>query len=192
MKQLLSSQPEQILKLKGPTVVIVDWANVHGWEEKLRWEIDLKKLYRYLKSYPQIQEFRFYFGTDAHPASKQQLKQAQEIGFKVITKTVKYLPIKDKNIVIWKRKCDFDLEIGLDCFEMLEKFAGFIFFSGDGDFAALYRRLVKRKKQVIVVATKWSLGKEITQIKRGVYILRVNKLKSFIKKSPRLKNRGCD
>lgn len=58
------------------------------------------------------------------------------------------MPVKDKNIVIWKRKCDFDLEIGLDCFEMLDDYDGFIFFTGDGDMATLYERLVKRDKQL--------------------------------------------
>jgi hypothetical protein len=40
---------DKILKLKGKTAVFVDWANVHGWEEKLKWKIDLKRLYQYLK-----------------------------------------------------------------------------------------------------------------------------------------------
>jgi hypothetical protein len=47
---------------------------------------------------------------------------------------------------------------------------------------------VKRDKQVIVVATKWSLGKEVAQIKRGIFILNVRRIKSFIKKSPRYKS----
>jgi len=63
---------------------------VHGWEEKLKWEIDLKKLYKYL--------------------------------------------------------------------------------------ATLYKRLIARGKKIIVVATKWSLGKEIAQIRRGLFILKVTKL----------------
>ena len=39
---------KQILKLRGKTAIFIDWANVHGWEEKLKWEVDLAKLYRYL------------------------------------------------------------------------------------------------------------------------------------------------
>lgn len=184
---------KQLLKLKGKTAVFVDWANVHGWEEKLKWEIDLERLYQYLKSYHRIKEFRFYFGTDVHPASKEQIRAARKIGFFVVTKVVKYLPVKDKNIVIWKRKCDFDLEIGLDCFEMLERFDGFIFFSGDGDMATLYQRLVKRGKQVIIIAASGTLGREITQIKKGVYILKADRLRNFIsKKIPPDRDRGRD
>jgi len=52
------------LKLKGKTLVIIDWANVYGWFKKLKWEIDPKRLYQYLKSYSQIKEIRFYFGVE--------------------------------------------------------------------------------------------------------------------------------
>ena len=45
---------EKVFKLKGKTLVIVDWANVYGWFKKLKWEISPQKLYNYLKSYPEI------------------------------------------------------------------------------------------------------------------------------------------
>jgi uncharacterized LabA/DUF88 family protein len=172
------------LKLKGKTAVFVDWANAYKWKDSLKWEIDLKKLFDYLKSYPKIKEICFYFGTDKHPASKQQIKEAEKIGFRTVTKPVKYLPVKDKGIVIWKRKCDFDLEIGLDCFEGLDKFDGFIFFSGDGDFATLYKRLIERKKQVIVVYVRGRLGREIWRMKKGIFKAELPRLGDFKKMSP--------
>jgi len=179
------------LKLRGKTAVYIDWANVHGWEEKLKWQIDLKKLYKYLKTYKEIKDFRFYFGTDSHPASKEQLELARNIGFKVITKPVKYLPVKDKDVTIWKRKCDFDLEIGLDSFEMLDRYESFIFFSGDGDFATLYKRLIKRKKKVVVIFARGTLGKEIYQIKRGIFICEVKRFKRSIQKISPRRRRGA-
>jgi uncharacterized LabA/DUF88 family protein len=172
-----------LFKLKGKTSVCIDWANVYNWKSSLKWEIDAKKLFKYLKSYRQIKEIIFYFGTDVHPASKQQIKEARQIGFRVVTKPVKYLPVKDRGITVWKRKCDFDLEIGLDCFERLDKYFSFIFFSGDGDLATLYGRLIKRKKQTIVVFAQGHLGKEIRQLKKGVYLCVVKKIKSFIQKN---------
>jgi len=170
------------IKLKGKTVVFIDWANVHGWQEKTKWQIDLGKLYQYLCTYKKIKELRFYFGTDTHPASKEQLRQARKFGFKVITKPVKYLPVRNENTILWKRKCDFDLEIGLDCFEKLDKYDGFVFFSGDGDFATLYKRLIKNKKQVIVIFGKGTLGKEVALIKKGIFLLNVNQIQKFIQK----------
>lgn len=178
------SKNKKLLKLKGKTAVFIDWANVHGWEEKLRWEIDLHKLHQYLQLYKQVKDTRFYFGTDTHPASKEQIKQARKVGFKIITKPVKYLPVKDRDITLWRRKCDFDLEIGLDCFERLDEFDSFIFFSGDGDFATLYKRLIKRRKQVIVIFGKGTLGKEVAKIKQGIFLCNVNNIRSQIKISP--------
>lgn len=172
------------LILKGEAAVFIDWANVYNWKDSLRWEIDLKKLFQYLKNYKQIKEISFYFGTDEHPASKQQIREARQVGYRTITKAVKYLPVKDKGVIVWKRKCDFDLEIGLDCFERLERLDGFIFFSGDGDFATLYERLIKRKKQVIVVYVRGRLGKEIWQMKKGIFKVELPRLGVFKKMSP--------
>lgn len=180
------------LKLKGKTAVFVDWANVYYWKDSLKWKIDLEKLFKYLKSYKEIKEINFYFGTDVHPASREQIKQAQKIGFRVITKPVKYLPkTTESGEIVWIRKCDFDLEIGLDCFERLSKFDGFIFFSGDGDFATLYRRLIRKKKQVIVIFAQGHLGKEIRVIKKGIYLCIVKKLRKEIQKISPRRRRGA-
>jgi len=169
---------EKILKLRGKTAVFIDWANVYNWKNSLKKEVDPKKLFNYLKNYPQIKEVNFYFGTDSHPASKYCLDQAKKIGYKVITKKVKMLPVTNEEgvTVAWKRKCDFDLEIGLDCFERLEKFDGFIIFSGDGDFATLYQRLIKRKKQVIVIYMYGHLGREVWAMKKGIFKASIKKL----------------
>lgn len=174
------------LKLKGKTAVFIDWANVYYWKDSLKWEVDLKKLFDDLKSYKQIKEVSFYFGTDKHPASKEQIKDAKKIGCRVTTKSVKYLPVKDQGATFWKRKCDFDLEIGLDCFERLDKYKTFIFFSGDGDFATLYKRLIRREKQVIIVFAPGRLGREVRLLKKGIFLCVVKKIKDNIQKiSPR-------
>lgn len=190
------SKSEFRLKLKGKTAVFVDWANVYYWKDELKKEIDLKKLFKYLKSYKEVKDIRFYFGTDlTHPASKEFLKEAKQVGYQVITKKVKFLKIYDeeKRNFIWKRKCDFDLEIGLDAFERLEKFSGFIIFSGDGDYATLYQRLIKRKKQVIVIYVSNRLGREIWEMKRGIFKTELPRLGDFWvskKMSPR-RRRGA-
>jgi uncharacterized LabA/DUF88 family protein len=171
------------LKLKGKTAVFIDWGNVYYWKDSLKKEIDLRKLYRYLQSYKQVKLVNFYFGTDVHPASKNQIKQAVKIGLRVITKPVKYLPKKAENgEIVYIRKCDFDLEIGLDCFENIDKFDSFIVFSGDGDFATLYERLIKRNKQVIVVYMYGRLGREVWQIKRGIFKASIVKLDANVYK----------
>lgn len=164
------------LKLKGEAVVFIDWANVYRWKDSLKKEVNLKKLYKYLKGYQQIKEINFYFGTENSPVSKKQLQEAKKLGCKITTKPVKYLPIVEKGVEIKRRKCDFDLEIGLDCFESLDKLDSFIFFSGDGDFATLYKRLIKRKKQVIVIYMHGHLGREIWLMKKGIFKRSIDRL----------------
>jgi len=190
------------LLLKGKTAVFIDWANVYGWTNRLDKEVSPHKLYRYLKTYKEIKDIRFYNGLDKHPKSKQFLKKIKQTGFIVITKEVKYIPVsidtsyfkhltreikesldnikrletKDIKAIlqilnrkVLRRKCDFDMEIALDCFENLEKYQSYIFFSGDGDFATLYKRLIEAKKQVIVVYAPGHIGREIWEIQRGLF-----------------------
>ena len=171
------------LKLRGKTAVFIDWANVYHWKDSLKKKVDLKKLYRYLLTYKQVKEINFYFGTDVHPASKSQIKRAQKMGCRVVTKPVKYIRTRaETGEWVSLRKCDFDLEIGLDCFERLDKFNSFIVFSGDGDFATLYERLIERKKQVIVFYVRGVLGKEVWQMKRGIFKVELPRIKMNVYK----------
>lgn len=183
------------LKLKGKTAAYIDWANVYGWRKTLKGEPDPKKIFKYLSKYKQVKEISFYFGSDVHPKSKLFLDKIKKIGYRLITKPVKYLKVKiDSGEWIGRRKCDFDLEIGLDCFETQDKYDSFVFFSGDGDFATLYKRLIKRKKQVIVVYAKGHLGREIWEMKQGIFKVELPRLGKLDqpKKCPPTEGRGRD
>lgn len=198
------------LKLKGKTAVFIDWANVYGWTRSLKREIDPKKLFKELKRYPKIKEIDFYCGLDKHHKSKEFLIDCQRIGFNVVSKEVKYIPISldsshFKNLTkevknsltsiknlnardiekilqilsrkVLRRKCDFDMEIGIDTHKAIQgAFETFVFFSGDGDFAPLYRLLIGLHKQVIVIFAHGHMGKEIYQIKKGIFTKAVDKL----------------
>jgi uncharacterized LabA/DUF88 family protein len=85
-------------KLKGKTLVCIDWANVYGWQENLDWKISADKLIKYLLSYKGIFKVNFYFGTDITKESQDfisslQKKEEKEERFSVITKEVKYVPV---------------------------------------------------------------------------------------------------
>jgi len=85
-------------KLKGKTLVCIDWANVYGWQENLDWKISADKLIEYLLSYKEIFKVNFYFGTDITQESQDfisslQKKEEKEKRFSVITKEVKYVPV---------------------------------------------------------------------------------------------------
>jgi len=88
---------EKIFKLKGKTLAIIDWANVYGWFRKLKWEISPKKLFDYLKSYPEIVDVRFYFGIEkGNKKSEEFQKKIINIGYTLISKEVKWVPVDIK------------------------------------------------------------------------------------------------
>lgn len=183
---------QQLLRLKGRTAVFIDWANVYGWKKSLKYEVACKPLFKYFKLYPEIKDIRLYYGTDKNIHSKKFLIDTKKLGFTIITKPVKYVSIGEVNKQrVFKRKCDFDLEIGLDCFEKLDEYQTFIFLSGDGDFATLYERLISRGKQIIVVYTSGHIGREIWEIKKGLFKIQLDQLGVFKKSSPRFP-RGRD
>lgn len=157
--------------IRGKATVFVDWANVHGWEKTLKRDINLEKIFFYLTKYEEIKNVRFYFGTDVHEKSVKFLGKAGQIGYQVVTKPVKYIlagEVSEQKIFI--RKCDFDMEVCIDVHRLLkEGFESFIFFTGDGDYAPLYQMLIGIGKQVVVVYTSGHLGREVWDIKKGLF-----------------------
>ena len=172
------NEEQQILKLRAKAAVFVDLANVYHWKKSLKKEVDPKKLFKYLKKYPEIQSINFYYGKDKNKKSREFLKSIKKIGYKLVTKPVKYIIVgKVAETVIRKRKCDFDIEICMAVYGHLEKnFESFIFFTGDGDFAPIYEFLIKKRKQVIVIYEKGYLGKEVWNIKKGLFKTRLTYL----------------
>lgn len=85
---------ENIFKFKGKILAIIDWANVYGWFEKLKWKIDPQKLFNYLKNYPEIYDIRFYFGVEeGNKKSKEFKEEINKIGYTLISKKVKWVPV---------------------------------------------------------------------------------------------------
>ncbi len=170
---------QQKLKLRGKAVVFIDWANVYGWKSNLRDTTGCRKLYKYLKSYNEIKSINFYYGEDNNQKSKDFLIEIRKIGFNLTKKPVKYIVVaKIDDTIIRKRKCDFDIEICMSVYESLKAgFDSFIFFSGDGDFEPMYQFLINKHKQVIVIYEQGHLGKEVWDIKKGLFKTRLSYLK---------------
>src|SRR3989339_142670 len=92
-----------------------------------------------------------------------------------------------------RRKCDFDVEISRDVYSSLNKMKTFLFFCGDGDFAALAKDLIEKKRQGIVVFGPGHKGKEYDKFGNTIFLCSVNKLKDFIAKiNPRDCSLGFD
>lgn len=132
-----------------------------------------------MKTYSQIGKINLYFGTDKHPKSKAFIRQAKNISFQVTTKPVKYITVFDETTKrkFKFRKCDFDMETCIDVHkDLADGVEGFIFFTGDGDFEPLYKLLIGKQKQVIVVYMHGHLGREIYRMNRGIYKISIEKL----------------
>ncbi len=279
-------------RLNSKTLVAIDWANVHGWFKDLGWEVDPKRLFDHLSTYPEIFDIRLYQGIEIGDKRSENFgAEVSSIGFNFITKEVKFVPVsleksdfkkivknlfdvldtiqitnteisnklfeirdkikkrleetepdiesdgnggsvvigkhpayhaKDETIYndiydlieeldselkklnlnisnlqtslllpIMRRKCDFDVEIARDVFNMSNDFEHLILFSGDGDYAALVDDLIKKGKNIILVFGKGHKGKEYNT-QKGLFMCSVEKLKNEICKriSPQISPGG--
>lgn len=181
--------PDFRFKLKGNTLVCVDWANVYGWQKKLKWRIDVYKLIKYLKTYPKINKIKFYFGTDTTKESQNfilSIKNTEDKIFQVVTKNVKYVPVdaidSNHNKEIKRRKCDFDVEITRDALNNASDFETFVLMSGDGDYAPLIDDLIKKGKSVVLIFAPGHKGKEYGDFKNGLYLCSVKRIRKYLEK----------
>jgi len=98
IQNLAQQQPKVIEQLEnlltGRCAVYIDYANVRSWSKRLGWEIDLKRLYQFLKSFDNIQKVSFYFGmlSDDERSAKF-IKTVKRFGYRVRTKPVKVMRI---------------------------------------------------------------------------------------------------
>ena len=88
--------PKRIKELENffvnNSVVYIDYANVLYWGQKVRWNIDIKRLKQFLDSFDGIQEIRLYYGTlKGNTGSQNFIKDAKKLKYKVITKPVKIM-----------------------------------------------------------------------------------------------------
>lgn len=85
---------EKFFKLKGKTLVCIDWANVHGWYKSIKCNINPESLFKYLSSYNEIYKQSFYFGIEnGNQKSEDFQEYIKSIGFNLITKEVKFVPV---------------------------------------------------------------------------------------------------
>lgn len=117
---------------------------------------------------------------------KRSLLRKYEIG------TIEYLNNKfgDMNkrgeFVIQDRKCNFDVEIGVDMLLDCERNNAeiFILWSGDSDFADPIEKLITAGKKVFLFATVRRVSKELSALKeKGLFIFEIQKIRDFICKN---------
>jgi len=145
--------------------VYIDGANMFYTQKKLGWLVDWEKVKGFLEEKYQIAEIRFYI---AQKAKDNQMKRflgaLKKIGFKIITKPVKW--IRSEENPQGEEKANFDVEITrdilLDILWFKNKWEGIVFLSGDSDFASLFWDLKKIfKKKVFVYSSRTTLSWEL-------------------------------
>lgn len=103
--------------------------------------------------------------------------------------TVEYLNerFKDMNrkneYYIEDRKCNFDVEIGVDMLLdlHLKKVGTFVLWSGDSDFADPIQRILREGKRAILFATAGRISRELSDLRHtGLEIFDIRDLKVFI------------
>jgi len=114
---------------------------------------------------------------------KRSLLRKYEIG------TIEYLNdrFKDMNkrgeFYIEDRKCNFDVEIGVDMLLDCERNSAetFVLWSGDSDFADPVEKLMIAGKKVVLFATARKISRELSGLcEKGLLIFDIQKIKEFI------------
>ncbi len=81
------------------------------------------------------------------------------------------------------RKCNFDVEIGVDMLLDCERGTAetFILWSGDSDFADSVEKLIDSEKKVILFATARKVSRELSALRdKGLLIFDIQKIRDFI------------
>ncbi|MBI3619065.1 NYN domain-containing protein [Candidatus Peregrinibacteria bacterium] len=175
--------------LKGKTLVLIDWANIFHAQRKNGWAVDTRKLLALFKEHPEIHDIVLFHGTDQHEKSQSFLREQAAIGYRIVTKAVKKVPVTVDHEgnplpeAILRRKCDFDVEIAKEILLNLDRYQGFILMSGDGDYAPILDVLRERRTQTILVFPKGGLGREYTENplrKHAIFLCSLERLRPFI------------
>lgn len=98
IRELATKYPQRIDELRRifekSTNIYIDFANVYGWQNKIGWHVNLKRLKQLLDSFDTVREIKFYAGTlIGDQKSEELIKEAKECGYKLVTKAVKIMRI---------------------------------------------------------------------------------------------------
>lgn len=173
----------------GKIFSFIDFANVNNWfindtqdwdnkplSDKDKLSIDLSKL----KSFADVfsKRVRIYYGEDSKNSKSliftyvmRKIFGKKDVITKDIQKIKHYLEPEEKDDIkdvitdddgkdyIEIRKCNFDVEISVDAFKMLEHYDVFCIFSGDADFVYLNNFLKKKGKKIILIKAGYITNK---------------------------------
>ena len=103
--------------------------------------------------------------------------------------TIEYLNEKFKDMnkkgeyIIEEKKCNFDVEIGVDMLLDCERKSAdtFVLWSGDSDFADSIEKLMSAGKKVFLFATARKVSRELSALaSKGLMVFDIQKIRDFI------------
>lgn len=172
-------------KTKGKKIgVFIDNANWFYPQKELGWDVDFRKLVKFLKTYYKIILLKLYAGTPLDLVQKRRfagfVKAIEKIGFQVETKPLKKIWLdRKKGEFIYK--CNFDVEIALDVARNIKILDLIMIGSGDSDFLAIRDFSFENKKGFIALCFEKGVAWEI---RKGYHIF-LEDIKSKIKEEER-------
>ena len=145
------------MKRKIGCFAFVDASNIIYGAKAEGWYIDQKKLIRYLKYKFSVKKAFFYYGKDSKNIHKENfLKKLKQFGYILRVKEIKRFGTRTK------ANCDVDLT--MDMLLMIKEYHKAIVLTGDGDFAPLFKYLISKKKEIIIISSPKRTAKELKKI----------------------------
>ncbi len=150
-------------------------------QKALGWQVDYKKLAKFLKNNFNIVFLGFYYGKAKENLGQERFfAMLKDRGFTLRTKPIKYIKTP-KGVVL---KGNLDVELAFDILTLVEQYDTCFLFSGDSDFEIVVKYLRKKSKIVLVFSTKGHISIEL--IRASNKYVDIKKLKAFIeRKIPR-------
>jgi len=190
----------------------VDFGNVNYWfeydekdyddnklSEDTKLAVDVKKLADFIDLFS-IHK-RFYFGIDDQRTQSLTIIAKARKYFKTIAKPIQrikhYLKKEEiktntreinkdsKGKYILIPKCNFDVEICIDAFRLLDKYDTFCLFSSDADFAYLVEFLHHQNKRVILFSSGYVSRWLKEKVDLNINCQKIKQVITFIKRKSR-------
>ncbi|MEK7597631.1 MAG: NYN domain-containing protein [Patescibacteria group bacterium] len=144
--------------IKSKAKVYIDGANIFYTQKQIGWNIDWKKVKKYLEKKSEIIEMRYYTGVKKNDIKMSKyLNYFDKIAITTVTKPIKIIKTINGNIF----KSNFDVEMATDVLLDRVLVDKIILFTGDSDFNYLIKKLKDLGKYVVVYSSRKMLSWEL-------------------------------
>jgi len=133
--------------------LFIDGANFFAAAKALHIDIDYERLLNYFSQTGYLVRAYYYTAVqddEEFSPIRPTLDWLHYNGYHVVTKPVRsFFDAEGRR----RMKGNMDIELAVDCMELVNDLTHYVIFSGDGDFTALVRALQRKGKVVTIVST---------------------------------------